>query len=91
MAENPSERHRAKISATLDPDLLRAGDRFVRQSPHYSRSRVIEDALHLWWQRELDRQMEAQYEAHPSDTDADEWADWRHIRRAAAICALSTE
>jgi Arc/MetJ-type ribon-helix-helix transcriptional regulator len=91
MSEGSTERYRVKISATLDPDLLRVVDRFVRESPHYSRSRVIEDALHLWWKRELDRQMEAQYEAQPADGDADEWADWRHIRRAAVTRALRKE
>ncbi len=91
MPEGTTERYRVKISATLDPTLLQAVDRFVQESPHYSRSRVIEDALHLWWKQQLERQMEAQYAVQSSDVEPDEWADWRHIRRAAAIRSLRTE
>jgi Arc/MetJ-type ribon-helix-helix transcriptional regulator len=89
MAERTPGRRRVKISATLDPDLLRAVDRFVQASPHYTRSRAIEDALQLWWKQELDRQMAAQYEAPSSDAERDELADWRHIRRAAAARTFS--
>jgi Arc/MetJ-type ribon-helix-helix transcriptional regulator len=91
MPEGTTERYRVKISATLDPDLLQAVDRFVRESPHYSRSRVIEDALQLWRKQQLERQMEAQYTPRPSDAEPDEWEDWRHIRRAAATRSLHTE
>jgi Arc/MetJ-type ribon-helix-helix transcriptional regulator len=88
MADQTAERYRVKISATLDPSLLQAVDRFVRESPHYSRSRVIEDALQLWLKQQLERQMAAQYDVRPSDTTPDESADWRHIRRAAATRSL---
>jgi len=89
MPEEAPARYRVKISATVDPDLLAEVDRFVRESPRYSRSRVIDDALHLWRRNELDRQMAAQYEAPLSDAEQDEMADWRRIRRAAATKALS--
>jgi Arc/MetJ-type ribon-helix-helix transcriptional regulator len=91
MSEKTPERYRVKISATLDPTLLQAVDRFVQESPHYSRSRVIEDALQLWSKQQLERQMEAQYAPQPSDAEPDEWEDWRHIRRAAATRSLHTE
>jgi len=91
MSEGTTERYRVKISATLDPDLLQAVDRFVRETPHYSRSQVIEDALQLWSKQQLERQMAAQYELQPSDPEPDEWADWRHIRRAAATRSLGKE
>jgi Arc/MetJ-type ribon-helix-helix transcriptional regulator len=91
MSEDTTERYRVKISVTLDPDLLHAVDRFVRESPHSSRSRVIEDALYLWWKQQLERQMEAQYEGQSSDAEPDEWAGRRHIRRAAATRAMGTE
>jgi Arc/MetJ-type ribon-helix-helix transcriptional regulator len=91
MSEDTGEPRRVKICATLDPALLQAVDRFVRESPHYSRSRVIEDALQLWSKRQLERQMEAQYAPQPSAAEPDELEDWRRIRRAAATRSLHTE
>jgi metal-responsive CopG/Arc/MetJ family transcriptional regulator len=88
MPDGTTERYRVKISATLDPTLLQAVDRFVQESPRYSRSQVIEDALQLWWKQQLERQMEAQYAVPSSDVTSDEWAAWRHIRRAAATRSL---
>ena len=91
MSEDTVDRRRVKISATLDPNLLQAVDLFVQESPHYSRSRVIEDALQLWWKQQLEKQMEAQYAVQSSGTIPDEWADWLHIRRAAATRSLGKE
>jgi metal-responsive CopG/Arc/MetJ family transcriptional regulator len=84
------ERYRVKISTTIDPELLRAVDSFVQRFPSYSRSRVIDDALRLWQERELERQMEEQYAGPLSEQEQEDRSSWRRIRNAAAARSLDT-
>jgi hypothetical protein len=76
-----------KIAATVDPDLLRAVDAWLSEHPELDRSKVIDEALHLWYARVQERAMEEQF-AEPSEVDPDEWATWRAIRDAAAVRRL---
>jgi len=78
-----AERQRAKISATVDPDLLKAVDAYVDEHPELDRSKVIDDALSLWYAREQEKAMEAQF-ADGSGVDPAEWQAWRAIRDEAA-------
>ncbi len=47
MARQATARRRVKVSATIDPRLLRAIDRYVRAHPGSDRSKVIDQALWL--------------------------------------------
>ena len=75
-------RRRVKIGATVDPDLARAVDTYVRQHPGTDRSKVIDEALWLWVAKEQERELREQYEA-PDDVPPEEAAAWRAIRDAA--------
>jgi hypothetical protein len=83
VATNTVTRRRPKIGATVDPHLLGAVDAWLRDHPDYDRSRVIDEALHLWYARQQERAMEEQYRGD-ADVDPEEWEAWRSIRRAAA-------
>ena len=84
MAAKVSERHRVKISATVDPQLLRAVDAFVEEHSGFDRSKIIDEALRLWYAREQERAMEEQYAALPSPEEQEERAAWREVQAAAA-------
>jgi hypothetical protein len=83
MSQRTLERSRVKISATVDPRLLAAVDAFVAEHPGTDRSKVLDAALRLWYAREQERAMEAQYAAPQSPEEQDERAAWRAIRAAA--------
>ena len=78
-----AQRHRVKISATVDPELLDGVDAYIREHPDRDRSKVIDEALYLWLKQEQDRAMEAQFAA-PDDRPEHEVAAWRAIQEAAA-------
>ena len=80
-------RRRTKISATVNTELLQAIDRFVREHPGSDRSKVLDDALHLWCAHQQEQAMRGQY-ADDGDVDPEEWAAWRAIRDAAAERSL---
>jgi hypothetical protein len=61
-------------------------DRFVEDYPELSRSRVIDDALRLWYLHEQEKAMEAQFNVTRSPQEQEEHAQWRHIQQAAAEC-----
>ena len=82
-----SARQPARISATVDPALLKAVDEFLVQHPGYDRSKVIDEALGLWYARQQDVAMAAQFAGDP-EVDSDEWTDWRAIRDKAAARLL---
>jgi hypothetical protein len=48
-------RHRPRITATLDPDLLAAVDAHVAAHPDLDPSAVLDQALRLWRADELER------------------------------------
>lgn len=77
-------RQRAKLSTTVDPELLDAVDRFVAKHAAAHRSQVIDEALRLWAARERERAIEAQYAAPRSAQEQEEHAAWKQLRRAAA-------
>lgn len=90
MAQTIKDRRRIKISATVDADLLQAVDAFVDTHDGSNRSQVIDEALHLWQKRELDRAMEAQCLAPQSEQEREERAAWRHIQQAATQALFRT-
>lgn len=85
---------KAKVSVTLDADALEVVDRSVAEHPDVDRSKVLREALALWLAVEQRRAVQAQYE--PLDGEdaavlAEELADWRSIRDAAAARQFSSE
>lgn len=77
-------RRRVKISATVDPQLIAAVDTYVAAHAGLDRSTVIDEALALWYARQQEAAMEAQYAgATDEGPPAEEWAAWRAMQRAA--------
>jgi Arc/MetJ-type ribon-helix-helix transcriptional regulator len=76
------QRHRVKISATVDPELLEGVDAYIREHPGRDRSKVIDEALMLWLAQEQDRAMEAQFD--DPDVPEDELRQWNAILDANA-------
>ena len=76
------QRHRVKISATLDPELVAGLDAYVREHPDVDRSKVLDQALYLWFAVQQRRAMIEQY--REDDRPADEVAAWNRIRDEAA-------
>ena len=79
-----TERRRVRVSATLDPQLAQAIDAYVAAHVGADRSAVINDALRLWYARQQEEAMAAQYAADAERPPDDEWAAWQAIRRAAS-------
>ena len=75
-------RHRAKVSITVDPMLLQAVDSFVEAHPETDRSKIVDEALSLWYARQQERGMVAQFSTPAAE--ATERAEWRHIQRRSA-------
>jgi hypothetical protein len=78
-----TQRHRVKISATVDPELLAGVDAYIRDHPDRDRSKVIDEALWLWFAREQERAMEEQFDG--PDAPEEEMHAWRAIRDEAAL------
>lgn len=83
MKQHTTERQRVKVSVTVDPRLLAAVDAFVATHSGFDRSKVLDEALLLWYARQQEQAMEAQYAA-PDAGVAAEQAEWREIRQTAA-------
>ena len=84
-----AQRHRVKISATVDPELLDGVDAYIREHPDRDRSKVIDEALLLWLAQEQQRAMIEQYVA--DDRLAPEVRQWRAVQRAATQRILRRE
>ena len=75
-------RHRVKISATVDPELLDGVDAYLKQHPDCDRSKVIDEALWLWFAEQQRQAMIEQYAE--DDRPPEEVAAWDRIRDEAA-------
>jgi hypothetical protein len=80
-----AQRHRVKISARVDPDVLSGVDTYLGDHPDHDRDTVIDEALRIWLDlaNEQDRAMEEQY-TEPDDRPEHEVAQWKAIRDASA-------
>lgn len=83
------ERRRAKISVTVDRDLLRAVDSYVERHEGLDRSKVIDRALLAWYAARQDEAMIEQYTASSTEDQDAEYTAWTQIRDAAASDMLS--
>lgn len=84
MNQRTARRRRVKVSVTLDPDLIHGVDRFVEAHPESDRSKVLDEALWLWYAEQQKRAMEEQFAAERSPEELAEYAAWSRIRDAAA-------
>ncbi len=78
------EARRVKVGATLDPDLVAAVDRYVKEHPGTERSRVIDEALRLWCAEQQEAAMTRQLTAPRSRREIEEHEAWKAIRAASA-------
>ena len=83
------QRQRVKVSATLDPELVAGMDAYVREHPDVDRSKVLDQALHLWIAEQQRQAMIDQFRA--DDRPEDEVRQWRAVQRAAARRMLHRE
>ena len=84
MATLANERHRAKISTTIDAELLDVVERFIANHPDTTREAVLDEALGLWATRQREKALEQQFLAPLSPSETRERAEWKQLRRAAA-------
>ena len=84
MSQQTVRRKRVKVSVTLAPELVRGVDRFLEAHPESDRSKVLDEALWLWFGKQQEKAMEEQFAAEQSPEELAELADWRHIQAAAA-------
>ncbi|MBI2911326.1 MAG: hypothetical protein HYY05_04230 [Chloroflexi bacterium] len=82
-------RYRARLSVTVDPSTLSAVDAFVREHPGLDRSKIVDEALALWCEREQERAMVEQFARPVSPREAEELRAWQRVRRAAATRRLA--
>ena len=80
-------RRRAKVSVTIDPQLLSAVDLYVPKHADTDRSKVMETALHDWYRARQDEDMTEQFSGTDL-VDPDERQSWRKLRRTAASRTL---
>jgi len=84
-----AQRHRVKISAKVDPELLDGVDAYIREHPSRDRDTVINEALGIWLDlaKEQDRAMEEQFNG--PNAPEDEMRAWRAVRDASARMLFS--
>lgn len=88
MTTTAAERHRVKVSVTVDPALLKAVDAYVERHEGLDRSKVFNLALLLWYSEQQEQEIAAQHEAPQSEAERRERDEWRRIRHAAAARTL---
>ena len=81
---------RAKVSVSVDAELLAVVDAFVAGRDGADRSGVFDEALRLWYARLQDEAMATQF-AEPDDVDPAEWRSWRAIRDQASRQTLGRQ
>jgi hypothetical protein len=86
------QRHRAKISAVVDRDVLKSVDAYLQDHPDRDRDTVINEALRIWLDLALeqDRAMEEQYAA-TDDIPEEERRHWDAVLKANARVMLSRD
>jgi metal-responsive CopG/Arc/MetJ family transcriptional regulator len=82
MDSETSSPAKIKITASLDTELVKAIDAYLTQSNIRSRSRLIENVLHNWYQQQKKREIENQTEKYYlslSDEERKEDRAWTEI------------
>jgi metal-responsive CopG/Arc/MetJ family transcriptional regulator len=91
MMRTSTATRRVKVSVTVAADLLRQVDEFVGSHPTLDRSKVFDEALYLWYARQQQDAMEAQFAQPPTVEEAEEIAAWQRIQAEAANRIFRTD
>ncbi len=79
MEANTAVMRKVKVTASLDADIVKAMDEYIKKFKLRSRSQLIENALRAWQKeakkRMLEKQVEAYYSAI-SDEEREEDRQW---------------
>ena len=78
---------KVKVTASLDPDLVKAIDKYLKESKTRSRSQFIEDILRSWQREQKKRHIESeieQYYQSLSDKEQKEDHEWTDIAALSA-------
>lgn len=89
MSQQTVKPSRAKVGVILSPEWARTIDRFIETHPESNRSKVVDEALWLWYAKQQEQAMQEQFAAEPSPEEAAEYAAWSRIRDAAAAIIFS--
>jgi metal-responsive CopG/Arc/MetJ family transcriptional regulator len=78
---------KVKVTASLDGDLVKAIDEFLKKSRTHSRSKLIEDILRQWHQEQKKQELEGQIEEYYlslSNEEREEEQQWCEIAARSA-------
>jgi metal-responsive CopG/Arc/MetJ family transcriptional regulator len=87
MHSKASSSVKVKVTASLDAQLVKDLDKFLKESKSRSRSQLIEDVLRKWQIEQKKRQLESQVEEYYlslSDEERKEDRQWSEIAAQSA-------
>ncbi len=87
MEDNTAVMRKVKVTASLDPDIVKAMDEYIKRFNLRSRSQLIEKALRAWQKEAKKRMLEKQVEAYYRAISDDEREDDRQWCETAAQSA----
>jgi metal-responsive CopG/Arc/MetJ family transcriptional regulator len=82
MASKSFSSVKVKVTASLDPDLVKAIDEYLKESKIRSRSQLIEDVIRSWLMEKKKRKLECEIEQYYialSDGERKEDQEWTDI------------
>lgn len=82
MASRTFSSVKVKVTASLDPDLVKAIDGYLKESKVRSRSQLIEDVIRSWYMEQKKKKLECeieQYYLSLSDGERKEDQEWTDI------------
>ena len=87
MASKTTSSGKVRVTASLDAELVKSIDEFLKESVDRSRSQLIEDTLRKWQEeqkrQEIERQIE-EYYLSLSDKEHEEDRNWHEIATQSA-------
>lgn len=78
---------KVKITASLDPELVKEIDEYIKGSKVRSRSQLIENVLRDWYRKQKEREIENQIEQYYLSLSNDEKNEDRQWTKIAAESA----
>ncbi len=87
MASKTSSSVKVKVTASLDAELVKAIDEFLKESKDRSRSQLIEDALRKWQKEQKRQEIECQVEEYYLSLSKEEQAEDRNWSEIATQTA----
>ena len=85
--ESSTSSTKVKVTASLDAELVKAIDQFVKESENRSRSQLIEDVLRNWHKEQKKREIESQIEEYYlslSNGEREEDRQWDEVAAESA-------